>query len=86
MRTVAVKLPARTVNQTLAGYLRIHLPLLQRCADAGIPQVEIRARLERVGFPAISAQTYWKELWRARRWAKSRSVSADPDGGLPIPN
>jgi len=79
MRIAAVKLPSRTANQTLAGYLRMHLQLLQRYADAGIPQVEIRARIERLGFPPISKQTYWKQLWRARRWATSKAAAAASD-------
>ena len=69
-----MKLPARTANQTLAGYLRSHLRTLQRFADAGVPQAEIRARLERAGFDRISAQTYWKEIWRARAWARRQSA------------
>jgi hypothetical protein len=52
-----LKLPTRTDNQTIASYLRMYLPLLQRCADAAIPQAEIRARLVRPELPRISAQT-----------------------------
>jgi hypothetical protein len=79
-------LPPATKGQTLAGYLRSNLPTLERCAEAGIRQAEIRAALAQLGFSRISAPTFWKELWRARHWVKTRRPSVDKEKQTDAPH
>ena len=71
-------LPARRSEQTLHGYVRQHLQLIEQALSFGVPYTSITEAARTAGFAGTSVHTMEQAVYRARRYKPRFAVTLGP--------
>ena len=71
-------LPTRKAQQTLHGYVRQHLQLIEQALSFGIPYTTITEAAHTAGFAGTSVHTMEQAVYRARRYKPRFAVTLGP--------
>jgi hypothetical protein len=71
-------LPARIADQTLHGYVRQHLQLIEQALSFGVPYTTITEAVHTAGFAGTSVHTVEQAVYRARRHKPRFAVTLGP--------
>jgi hypothetical protein len=80
-------LPARRCEQTLHGYVREHLRLIEQALSFGVPYTAITEAAHEAGFAGTSVHTVEQAVYRARRYKPRFAVTlGSPPASEPTPS
>jgi hypothetical protein len=78
------ELPVARVGQSLSGYVREHLALIERLIEVGIKYEAVLMSLRAAGLSGATYGALDAALFRARRQRKERQEARSPEASMPL--